>query len=115
MPISKSLREQYKRIKENPIQIFPLVAIGISVITPIILKIFYSLPLDVLFVIIIILLVSMITYQFINCEIRVKDIKSKKRHRERVMDLYVDSIITKDEADEKIAVLNNVIMLDLER
>ena len=99
------LSNLYKKIEKNPTLIFPVISGSGSIAIGVILQLFYSLPKDLLFGLAFLLAFSMIIYQIMSCNIRVKEITSHKEHYKKLKDLYTKGEISNEIFIERMNLL----------
>jgi len=99
------LSNLYKKIEKNPTLIFPVISGSGSIAIGVILQMFFSLPRDLLFGLAFLLAFSMIIYQIMSCNGRVKEITSHKEHYKKLKDLYTKGEISSDTFVERMNLL----------
>ena len=99
------LTNLYKKIERDPILVFPVFSSFGSIILAIILQLLNSLPVILLIGLGFLLAFSMIIYQIMSCNLRIKEISSQKEHYRELKRQYTQGKISKDAFIEKMGLL----------
>jgi len=105
MPLPLFIQTLLKKIEDNPLILFPIFTGCGSGILAIISQFVISTHPFIVFGLVFIIAFSMIVYQFMSCDIKIKALKSQKEHYKKVKDLYADGSIPSNVFEERMTTL----------